>query len=83
MRIDLNDENTTKARAAERQLLEQQGISISPTQIVNLFFSAIDQIELQQVITVTLKSGPPASGQSTPPKKKFIRKASNWVLGFK
>jgi hypothetical protein len=83
MRVDLNDENTKKAQTAERQLLEQQGVVISPTQIINILLSAVDQIELQQVITVTLKSGPPATGQSAPPKKKLIRKASNWVLGFK
>jgi hypothetical protein len=83
MRIDLNDENTKKAQTAERQLFDQQGISISPNQMVNILFSAVDQIELQQTVIVTLKAAPPAADHKSPPKKKILRKTSNWVLDYK
>lgn len=83
MRIDLTDDNLRKATEAERQLRERYGVSLSPTQIVNIAFSAIEQIELQQTVIVTFKPATPQTSSSRPPAKKIIRKTTNWVTNIK
>ena len=83
MRIELTEENTKKAQAAEQQLREQEGITISPNQIVNIIMGAVDVLELKQTVSITLKGGNAQAPATQPHRKKIIVKSSSWLMNLK
>jgi hypothetical protein len=82
-RIVLSEENSIKAEEAERQLREKYGIQVSPNQIVNIFFAAIQSAELHQLVQLTIRYGSPAAIPQAETKKKVSKTAQNWILSWK
>lgn len=81
MRIELSDENTLKAQEAEKQLRDKYGLQVSPNQIVNIFFSAIENAELHQLVKLTIAL--PQGKETDPPRKKSLKSSTNWVITYR
>ena len=75
MRIDLSGKNTEKVLSFERQLTDQ-GTQMSPNQIVNITFNAIEIASLKQIIELTINI------PGDPPKKKVVKSQSAWLMRY-
>lgn len=78
MRIELNDVNSEKAQAHEKQLRDQ-GIVMSPNQIVNICYGAIEIASLKQIVELTMK----VTDKSGIVHRRSVRSQTNWVMGGK
>ena len=75
MRIELNEENTLKAIAHEKQL-KDQGVNMSPNQIVNICYAAIEVATLKQIVELTIRT----TDSSGKIHRRSVRSTTNWVM---
>ena len=75
MRIELNEVNSKKAEDHEKQLAEQ-GTIMSPNQIVNIVYGAVEIATLKQIVEITFK----ATDQKGNIRRRSVRSQENWVM---
>lgn len=79
MRIELNPDNSKKLQAGEAKALAELGLTTSPNEMVNMVIGAIDQIELQEIIALTLRL---KSSDGKTQTKKIVKRRM-YVLDLK